>query len=305
MPGKILVSGVSGPIGAALLPFLKARSYGITRLVRGTATGEGQIAWDPSQPLSPQSVSGFEAVIHLAGESIVGRWTESKKRRILESRVLGTRHLAEALGQAPQRPQVMISGSAIGYYGDRGDEVLREQSASGQGFLPEVSRQWEAATKPASDAGIRTVCLRTGVVLSAAGGALPKMLTPFRLGLGGNMGSGKQWWSWIHVQDLVAAIHHILKNDLLQGPVNGVAPKPVTNAEFTKTLAAVLHRPAIFPMPAFAARLAFGQMADELLLASQRVEPAQLVASGYPFQYTDLKKALEDILKAKRTATVS
>ncbi len=293
----ILVSGVSGPIGAALLPSLTARGYKVMRLVRGAPSGEEQVAWDPAQPLPPKSVSGFEAVIHLAGETVVGRWTEAKKSRILNSRVLGTRHLAEALALAPQRPRVLISASAIGYYGDRGDETLQEASPSGKGFLPQVCRQWEAATQPAAGAGIRTVQLRIGVVLSPAGGALQKMLLPFRMGLGGNMGSGRQWWSWIHVQDLVGAVHHILKSDLLQGPVNVVAPKPVTNAEFTKTLAAVLSRPAIFPMPAFAARLAFGQMGDEVLLASQRVEPAKLIASGYPFQYADLKKALEEILK--------
>jgi len=294
--GRILVSGVSGPIGAALLPLLKARGFEITRLVRGAATKNGQVAWDPARPLSPESVSGFEAVVHLAGETIFGRWTEAKKRRILESRIQGTKNLATALAKASQRPRVFVSGSAIGYYGDRGDEILRERSSSGQGFLAEVCRQWEDATKSASDAGIRTVCLRTGIVLSRDGGALPKMLLPFRFGLGGNMGSGEQWWSWIHVHDLVAAIHHSIKGDLLQGPVNGVSPKPVTNAEFSKTLAAVLSRPAIFPVPAFAARLVFGQMADEMLLASQRVEPAELITSGYPFQYVDLRKALKELL---------
>ncbi len=294
---RILVSGVSGPIGAALLPSLNARGYKVTRLVRGGATGKEQIGWDPAQPLPPESVSGFEAVIHLAGETVVGRSTEAKKSRIVNSRVLGTRHLAEALAQARQRPRVLISASAIGYYGDRGNEILHETSPSGTGFLPEVCRQWEAATQPAAQAGIRAVQIRIGVALSPAGGALPKMLLPFRLGVGGNMGNGRQWWSWIHVQDLVGAIHHILKSDLLHGPVNLVAPKPVTNAEFTKTLAAVLSRPAIFPMPAFVARMAFGQMGEEVLLASQRVEPAKLIASGYPFHFADLKKALEEILK--------
>jgi len=293
---RILVSGVSGPIGAALLPLLKARGFDVTRLVRGGHRKNGQIAWDPAQPLSPESVSGFEAVVHLAGETIFGRWTEAKKRRILHSRVQGTSHLAEALAKAPARPKVFISGSAIGYYGDRGDEILRERSSSGQGFLAEVCREWEGATQAAADAGIRTVCLRTGIVLSMAGGALPKMLFPFRLGLGGNVGSGEQWWSWIHVHDLVAAIHHSIKSDLLQGPVNGVSPRPVTNAELTKTLAAVLSRPAMFPVPAFAARAVFGQMADEMLLASQRVEPAALITSGYPFQYVELRKALKDLL---------
>jgi len=292
---RILVSGVSGPIGAALLPLLKARGFEVTRLVRGTARN-GQIPWDPAQPLSPESVSGFDAVVHLAGETIFGRWTEAKKRRILDSRVQGTRNLAAALAKTPARPRVFVSGSAIGYYGDRGDEILREHSSSGRGFLAEVCREWEGATKAAADVGIRTVCLRTGIVLSRDGGALPKMLFPFRLGLGGDIGSGEQWWSWIHVHDLVAAIHHSIKSDLLQGAVNGVSPRPVTNREFTKSLAAVLSRPAIFPVPAFAARAVFGQMADEMLLASQRVEPASLITSGYPFQYVEVKKALKDLL---------
>jgi uncharacterized protein len=294
---RVLVSGASGPIGKALLPSLKARGYTITRLVRGQPSGEGQVYWNPAQPLSPQSVSGFDAVIHLAGETIVGRWTKAKKARIRDSRVLGTRHLAEALAKASQPPRVLISASAIGYYGDRGEEILHEDSRSGTGFLSEACREWEAASQPAADVGIRTVQTRFGLVLSPTGGALQKMLPPFRMGLGGKIGSGRQWWSWIDVKDLVGAIHHVLRSDLLRGPVNVVAPKPVRNEEFTKILAAVLARPSIFPMPAFAARLALGQMADELLLASQHVEPAKLMATGYPFQYADLKPALEAILK--------
>lgn len=298
MANRILVSGVSGPIGAALLPSLRQRGYAITRLTRDKSAAEDQIAWDPAQPLSPEAVSGFEAVIHLAGESIVGRWNDSKKKEIRDSRVLGTRHLAEALAKTADKPRVFVSGSAIGFYGDRGEEILREDSSSGTGFLPEVCREWEAAARAAIDAGIRTANIRTGVVLSTKGGALPKMLTPFKLGVGGKIGDGKQWMSWIDVRDMVGAIHHILKTDLLQGPVNMVAPKAVTNAEFTKTLASVLHRPAIFPVPAFAARWAFGQMADELLLASQRVEPTKLVRSGYPFQCVDLRKSLTDLLES-------
>ncbi len=291
------MSGVSGPIGAALLPSLKSRGYEVTRLVRGTSSTSGQIPWGPAYSLPPESVSGFGAVIHLAGESIAGRWTEARKQRILESRRLGTSHLAEALAQTSQPPRVLISGSAIGYYGNRGDDILREESASGDGYLSEVCRQWEGATQPATRAGIRTVQIRLGVVLSATGGALKTMLLPFRLGLGGNVGDGRQWWSWVHVHDVVGSIHHILQSDLLEGPVNVVSPRPVTNVEFTKILASVLSRPAILPMPAFAARLVLGEMADELLLASQRVEPAKLVSSGYPFQFSDLKKALEEILK--------
>jgi uncharacterized protein len=297
MPAKILVSGSSGLIGAALIPALKSSGYEITCLVRGTASSRDQIQWDPAQPLVPESVSGFDAVVHLAGESIVGRWTEAKKRRIRESRVKGTLRLAEALAQAPQRPRVLISASAIGYYGDRGEETLREDSASGSGFLPEVCREWEDATEPATKAGIRTAQMRFGLVLSRFGGALQKMLPPFRLGVGGNMGSGRQWWSWVDIDDLVGAVQHVIKTETLRGPVNVVGPSPVTNAEFTKTLASVLSRPAILPMPAFAARLVFGQMGDELLLASQRVEPAKLLASGYVFQKPDLRLALSAILK--------
>jgi uncharacterized protein (TIGR01777 family) len=297
MPGKILVSGSSGLIGAALLPALQSSGYEITRLVRGAASGKGRIGWNPARPLAPESVSGFDAVVHLAGESIVGRWTEAKKRRIRESRVQGTRNLAEALAAAPLRPPLLVSASAIGYYGDRADETLREDSSSGDGFLPEVCREWEVAAEPAAKAGIRTVQMRFGLVLSASGGALQKMLLPFRMGVGGNMGTGRQWWSWVDIDDLVGAVQHVIKTDALQGPVNVVAPTPVRNAEFTKALASVLSRPAIFPMPAFAARLVFGQMGDELLLASQRVEPVKLTASGYVFQKPDLRAALKAILK--------
>jgi len=297
MISRILVTGVSGPIGAALLPSLKARGYEVTRLVRGAAAGEDQISWEPGKPTAPSAVSGFDAVIHLAGESIVGRWTEEKKSKIRDSRVAGTTALAQALAQAERKPQVFACSSAIGYYGDRGDEVLNEQSAPGSGFLPDVCRAWEAATRAASDVGIRTVQLRTGVVLSPTGGALGKMLTPFKMGVGGKIGNGRQWMSWIDVQDMVGAIHHILKSDLLHGPVNLVAPRPVTNAEFTQTLASVLSRPAIFPMPVFAVRLALGEMGETVLLGSQRVEPAQLVASGYPFRFSDLRASLENIVK--------
>jgi uncharacterized protein len=297
MISRILVSGVSGPIGAALLPSLKTRGYEVIRLVRGAAAGDGQIPWDPSKPIAPEAVSGFDAVIHLAGESIVGRWTAEKKLKIQYSRVVGTGNLAHALAQAKDKPQVFICSSAIGLYGDRGDEVLNEESASGEGFLADVCREWEAATQPAVDAGIRTVQMRTGVVLSPTGGALGKMLTPFKLGLGGRIGNGRQWMSWIDVQDMVGAIHHVLKSDLMRGPVNLVAPKPVTNAEFTQTLASVLSRPAIFPMPAFVVKLVFGEMGETVLLGSQRVEPAQLVGSGYPFRFSDLRTSLENNLK--------
>jgi len=299
---RLLVSGASGPIGAALLPTLESSGAHIVRLrrrnaARNTTNDQEHIPWDPAQPVSPDAVSGFDAVIHLAGESIVGRWTPAKKARIRDSRVLGTHNLALALAQAKEKPEVFLSSSAVGYYGNRSDELLREESSSGAGFLPEVCREWEAATRPAAEAGIRTVQIRTGVVLSPKGGALGKMLLPFKLGVGGRMGDGRQWMSWIDVDDMVGAIHHILKNDLLHGPVNLVAPKPVTNLEFTKSLASALSRPAIFPVPAFAARLAFGEMGDEVLLWSQRVEPAKLIMSGYPFRFRDLRASLEHVLE--------
>ena len=301
---RVLVSGISGPIGTALLPTLKASGAQITRLTRGgarypahSAGDEHHIPWDPAQPLSANAVSGFDAVVHLAGESIVGRWTDEKKRKIRDSRVLGTQNLAQALAQAKEKPQVFLCSSAIGYYGSRGDEILQEESAPGEGFLPDVCREWEAATQAAADAGIRTVQIRTGVVLSPKGGALGKMLTPFKLGVGGRIGDGRQWMSWIDVQDMVGAIHHILKSDLLHGPVNMVAPKPVTNEEFTKTLASVLSRPAIFPVPAFVVKLAFGEMGETVLLGSQRVEPTRLVTSGYPFRFSTLRASLENVVR--------
>lgn len=297
---RILVSGVSGPIGSALLPSLKSSGARISRLTRKNAShfspDEQQIPWDPSQPIAADSVSGFDAVIHLAGESIVGRWTAKKKKEIRDSRVNGTRNLARALAQAKDQPQVFICGSAIGYYGDRGDEVLNEESAPGSGFLSEVCMEWEASANVAAEAGIRTVSIRTGVVLSPKGGALGKMLASFKMGVGGRIGSGRQWMSWIDVQDVTGAIHHIVKTDFLRGPVNMVAPSPVTNAEFTRTLATVLSRPAIFPVPALAVKLAFGEMGETALLGSQRVEPAQLVASGYAFRFPNLRASLENTI---------
>ena len=294
--GRVLISGATGLIGAALSSDLLNQGRQITRLSRSSSARDGQVPWDPHQPISPAVVSGFDAVVHLAGETIVGRWTDAKKHAIRESRVLGTRHLSEALAKAAQPPRVFVCASAIGYYGDRGDEILREDSASGTGFLPEVCREWEAAAKAADDAGIRTAYTRFGIVLSRSGGALAKMLTPFRLGLGGNMGSGRQWWSWVALQDVVGAIEHVLKAEACRGPVNVVSPNPARNGEFTRVLGSVLSRPAVFPVPAFAARVALGQMADELLLASQRVEPAKLAATGYVFQQPELRGALQSAL---------
>jgi uncharacterized protein len=299
---RILISGASGPIGTALLASFSAQVAQIVRLVRGRAQNATQISWDPLAPVSPTSVSGFDAVVHLAGESVVGRWTEAKKKTIRESRVQGTRNLATALAQCEVKPRVLVSASAIGFYGNRGDEVLSEESSAGQGFLSEVCREWEDASQIAASAGIRTVNIRFGVVLSPKGGALGRMLTPFKLGLGGRIGSGQQWFSWIHVDDVAGAIQHAIGTEqdasALSGPVNLVAPNAVRNVEFTKALASVLGRPAFFPVPAFAVRLAFGkQAAEEMLLASQRVQPGKLGASGYKFRFRELRAALEDLLQ--------
>ncbi|MGB6385316.1 MAG: TIGR01777 family oxidoreductase [Terriglobales bacterium] len=293
---RILVSGASGPIGTALLASLAPQGVEVVRLARGRASNAEQISWDPLAPVSPSAVSGFDAVIHLAGESVMGHWTEEKKKAIRESRVLGTRNLATALAQS-KAPRVFVCASAVGFYGNRGNEILSEESPGGQGFLPEVCREWENASQIAADAGIRTVNIRIGLVLSTKGGALAKMLMPFKLGLGGRIGSGQQWCSWIHVDDIVGGIHHAMRTESLLGPLSLVAPNPVRNAEFTKVLASVLGRPAIFPVPEFALRLVFGEMAvREMLLASQRVNPTKLASSGYAFQFPELRKALENLV---------
>ena len=293
---RALISGGSGLIGSALVPSLQSHGYEVTRLVRRKAGGPNELQWDPTGPISPGLVSEFDAVIHLSGENVAGRWTEQKKCRIRESRIFTTDFLALALAKTERKPGTFICASAIGYYGNRGDEVLTEDSLSGEGFLPEVCREWEFATGPAADAGVRVVNLRTGIVLSREGGALKQMLLPFRLGLGGRIGDGQQWWSWIHVDDLVSAVHHILQNESLRGPVNMTAPNPATNAEFTRTLAEALKRPARLPVPAFALRLLFGELADEGLLASARVMPERLTQSGFHFRFSELKTALIDLL---------
>ncbi len=294
---RVLVTGASGLIGTALRASLETQGTQIVRLVRGGVSNAAQVSWDPLAPISPTAVSGFDAVVHLAGESVVGRWTNEKKSAIRDSRVLGTRHLAAALAKAEVKPRVLVCASAVGFYGNRGDELLQEDSPSGQGFLPEVCREWENASRIAAEAGIRTVNIRIGLVLSAKGGAIEKMLRPFKLGLGGRIGSGQQWWSWIHVNDILGGIEHAMRTESLSGPVNLVAPNAVQNVEFTKVLASVLGRPAIFPVPEFALRLAFGkQAAEEMLLASQRVQPGKLGSSGYEFSFRELRAALESLV---------
>ena len=295
---NLLVSGATGLVGSALIPALESAGHSVRRLVRQRPEGGSpDVHWDPTGSFDPAGgIEGFDAVIHLAGESVVGRWSRNKKARILNSRKQGTMTLASAAARSKRPPKVVISASAVGYYGNRGDEVLTEESTPGADFLADVARQWEAALAPATEAGIRTVSLRIGFILSPRGGGLARMLPPFRMGLGGKLGSGRQWMSWISIHDVVGAIQHALATETLWGPANTVAPHPVTNAEFTRTLGRVLGRPTLFPMPAFAARLAFGEMADALLLASQRVQPVKLQASGFQFRHAELEGALRELL---------
>ena len=293
----VAITGSNGLVGSALVSSLRARGDRVIPIVRRAPLGtEDALRWEPTTgAITPTRSAIADAVVHLAGESVTaGRWTAARKARIRDSRVAATARLAHTLSRATPPPRVLVCASAIGYYANRRDEVLIENSPPGTGFLAQVCREWEAATAPAMARGIRVVNLRIGLVLSPAGGALAKMLTPFRLGLGGVIGDGAQWMSWIALADLIGAIHHALATEPLHGPVNAVAPTPVTNAEFTRTLGRVLGRPTtILRVPAFAARLAFGgEMADELLLTSQRVMPARLQASGFTFRHPTLEGAL-------------
>lgn len=299
---KILVSGSSGLVGSALVPVLRSAGHEVIRLVRSSSApsgpGDSTVQWNPETgELDGSRLEGIEAVIHLAGENIAARrWTAAQKARIRDSRVRGTALLSDRLANLSQPPATLVAASAIGFYGDRGDELLSEDSSSGNDFLSEVCRQWEAASLPAEEKGIRVVRLRLGIVLSPRGGALAKMLLPFKLGAGGKIGSGQQYLSWIVLDDAVGALCRALADSNLSGPVNAVAPNPATNLEFTKTLGKVLSRPTLFPMPAFAARIAFGEMAEALLLAGSRVEPRRLADSGYSFRYPTLEGALRHLL---------
>lgn len=294
----VLVTGSSGLVGSALIPNLEAGGHRVFRLVRRSPQNDTERRWDPETgELDAADLEGVQAVVHLAGENIAtGRWNDAKKDRIRSSREDGTRLLAQGLAELQTPPGVLICASAVGYYGNRGDEILDEESAPGADFLAETCLDWEQAARPATDAGVRTVYLRIGIVLSADGGALAKMLFPFKMGAGGVIGSGNQYMSWITLSDLVGIVDHALDTDAIEGPVNAVSPAPVTNREFTKALGGVLSRPTLFPMPAFAARLAFGEMADALLLSSTRVLPARLQESGYDFQHPQLEGALRHIL---------
>jgi uncharacterized protein (TIGR01777 family) len=294
----IAITGSTGLVGNALIGALQADGHTIRRIVRRPSSGsDREIRWDPAGgTIEAAAFNDVDAVVHLAGESVAKRWSPTVKQEIRDSRVRGTMLLCETLASLTVKPCALVSASAIGYYGDRGDELLDESSAPGSNFLAGVCQQWEAATNPARDANIRVVNLRIGLVLSRKGGALKKMLTPFRLGVGGILGNGRQYLSWLTLDELVRVIQFALNASALCGPVNAVAPQSVTNREFTKTLGRVLRRPTVIPMPAFMPRLAFGEMADELLLASARVEPRALSAAGFEFAHPQLEPALRHVL---------
>jgi len=296
---KILVSGSHGLVGKALVRSLTGDGHEVIRLVRGEhALGSPEVGWQPQQGrIDVEHLEGIHGVVHLAGENIAsGRWSAEKKKAIRESRVKGTALLSDALARLSRPPSVFLSASAIGYYGDRGDESLTEKSAPGKDFLSSVCVEWEEATRPAVEKGIRTIYTRFGVILDPNEGALGKMLPPFRMGVGGRIGDGKQWMSWIALDDVVNGLKFLIEDELVQGPVNFVAPEPVRNTEFTATLGRILKRPTFFPIPAFGARLAFGEMADALLLSSQRVEPSVLEDKGFLFTWPTLEPALRHLI---------
>ncbi len=296
----IAISGARGLLGSALAASLQADGHRVVRFVRGGISAGDEIGWDPEAGrIDAPALEGIDAVVHLAGEGIAGhRWSVAEKRRIMESRTKGTAVLAAAVASRERKPRVLVSASAIGYYGDRGDELLTEDSPPGEGFLAEVCTAWEAQTRPAIDAGVRTVIVRTGIVLARDGGALEQMLVPFRLGIGGRQGSGNQWMSWIAIDDEIAALRAAIDDERLRGPVNLTAPNPVTNADFARALGHVLHRPTVLPTPMLPLKLRYGgELVDSLLLASQRVTPARLDAVSFPFRYPVLEPALEAILR--------
>lgn len=296
---RILITGASGLVGSALGERLRAAGHQVVPMKRSKPRdGQQAIVWKPDEgKLDLADLEGADVIVHLAGENIAApRWTKKKKQAIRDSRINGTTLLSEAIAQLDRKPSVFICASAIGIYGSRGDEMLDETGSPGQGFLADVSMQWEAACEPARDAGVRVVNTRFGMVLSGKGGALRAMLTPFRLGIGGVVGSGKQWWSWVHIDDVVRAITFAMDHDEIDGPINVVSPNPVTNREFTKVLGRVLSRPTILPLPAFAAKLAMAEMADELLLSSVRVQPRRLLDAGFEFAHPQLEEALRSAL---------
>ena len=306
---KILISGSSGLVGSAVVDNLGHQGHDLVRLVRpGTEARHRpagselpQVVWNPQSGLLDSRAEGADAIVHLAGASIAGhRWTDGWKRELRDSRVAATNRLVASLQRLHRPPQIFIAASAIGFYGSRGDEELTESSPAGTGFLAQITVDWETESVRAAQSGARVVLLRFGVILAKQGGALPQMALPFRLGVGGRIGSGRQWISWITLDDVVGIIRFALETNLVSGPANAVSPNPVQNAAFSSSLARVLHRPAIFPAPSFALRLALGEMADSLLLASQRVYPSKLEQLGYRFHYPDLQPALTAVLRRLR-----
>lgn len=290
-------------IGSALVRSLVADGHTVRRLVRHAPRAGDEVAWNPERnEIDAKGLSGVDAVVNLAGEKIAQRWTRESMRRIRESRVQATSLVAATMATLSPRPRALVSGSAVGYYGERGDEVLDETSSAGNDFLASVCKDWEAATAPARDAGIRVAISRTGIVLDRRGGALAKMLTPFRLGVGGHLGNGRQWMSWIAIADMVRALRFLVEHDGAAGPFDLTAPNPVDNAEFTRVLASVLHRPAIFPVPQLALELLYGPMAKGAALASQRALPRQLLANGFDFVLPNLREALESVVRPRRAA---
>jgi hypothetical protein len=297
---KILISGASGLVGTHLIPTLKAKGHEVFRLVRKTPQSADEIQWDAGKGFSESErvrLENFQSVVHLAGDNVASEnWSEEKKRKIRDSRVVGTRVLVDALKSLQNPPPVLVSASAIGFYGDREDEILTEDSAKGRGFFPEVCDAWEMEAEKAEEFGARVVLPRIGVVLAKDGGALEKMLTPFKFGVGGRVGSGKQWMSWIVLEDLIRIIHFALENETLRGAINATAPNPATNEEFTKTFGRVLHRPTILPVPEFAVKLMFGEMGETLLLQGARVLPERLLENGFEFKYANLEDAMKAVL---------
>jgi uncharacterized protein len=303
---RILVSGSTGFLGTALVETLTTQGHSIARLLRPETVNKNSarpemptIRWDPiAAEFDSESAESADALIHLAGASIAGgRWNASRKKLLRTSRIEATRHLMGTLAKLRRPPRVVVAASAIGYYGNRGDEILTEDSPPGSDFLAGLTREWEAETARGKDFGARVVSLRFGIVLAAHGGALPQMALPFKMGAGGRLDSGRQWMSWLTLAEAVRVVQFALENSQLAGPVNTVTPKPVRNSEFTDILAKTLHRPALFPAPAFALRLVLGEMADALLLISQRVQPSRLVGAGYTFLQTDLAGALSEVFR--------
>lgn len=294
---KVVVTGATGLIGSELVPALESAGHEVIRLVRRTTAKPSERQWDPTGEPDPSLVDGADAVVHLAAETIKGWWTRAKKERILKSRVGGTEMIAKSIAAAEHQPRVFVSASGIGYYGHREDEVLTEESSSGTGFLADLAKEWERATRPAVQAGVRTVLLRMGVVLSGRGGALQAMLPSFRMWMGGKVASGKQYWPWITLDDTVRVILFALQNESLSGPVNVCAPQQTTNKVFTRALGKALHRPTFFPLPSVVVTLVLGEMGQEALLTSTRGEPAKLKAAGFTFQHPEIEEALSSVLK--------